>query len=251
MSEKNERCRPCPQGVQARPLEILFSKEPVQGGEWYLPLVWVMVLSISSKGSSFLAEFLHFKSSSNGSQYPYYTGCGSMKSIDWIPWVSFNHCTQAGLGVLWETVFLANMLTWYFSWLIHLYICRGLWKNNVKSYLFIMHVFPTMGKIELNNVCLAHLKTIDQGKKKTSGQIIAISNLTLEITVFVLSGLNCVCAWVHPCACARLCAYMHVCACVRVHACVYAHVRVCVCVHTRVESGLQGKAFSTSYEHIF
>lgn len=36
----------------------------------------------------------------------------------------------------------------------------------MKSYLFIMHVFPTMGKIELNNVCLAHLKTIDQGKKK-------------------------------------------------------------------------------------
>lgn len=80
--------------------------------------------------ASFLAEFLHFKSLPMGkSQYPYYTGRGSMKSIDWIAWVSFNHCAQAGLGVLWETVFLANMLTWYFSWLIHLYICRGLWKK--------------------------------------------------------------------------------------------------------------------------
>ena len=66
----------------------------------------------------------------------------------------------------------------------------------MKSYLFIMHVLPTMGWIELNNVCLAHLKTIDQGKEKTLDQIVSISNLTLEITVFVLSGLLCVCVCV-------------------------------------------------------
>lgn len=46
---------------------------------------------------------------------------------------------------------------------------------------------------------------------------------------------------VHTCMCVHACVCMHVC----------MHVRVCVCVHTRVESGLQGKAFSTSYEHIF
>ena len=81
----------------------------------------------------------------------------------------------------------------------------------MKSYLFIMHVLPTMGWTELNNVCLAHLKTIDQGKKKTSHQIVSISNLTLEITVFVLSGLLCVCACV--CVCVCVCACVCVCVC--------------------------------------
>lgn len=134
------------------------------------------------------------------------------------------------MGVLWETVFLANMLTRYFSWLIHLYICRGLWKNNVKSYLFIMHVFPTMGKIELNNVCLAHLKTIDQGKKKdlwpnychfkfnTGDYCLCVVGLKLCVC---MSASMCVCTFVciHACVCMRACACMCVCARARVCAC--------------------------------